>query len=121
MSIEKNVSYEAEVTQVAAQHQSNSAKETHKLLSNLDDQIKEKEYADLAKERLDDSTDNYNRLVGINREGIALTLCRPCVEQKLETLEKDSIIDFEKFFVKHESTMSPSRIFAAYKLKQKKE
>ena len=38
----------------------------------------------------------------------------------METVEKDSIIDFEKFFVKNESTMSPSSIFAAYKLKQKK-
>ena len=107
------------IIQVAAQHQSNIAKEKHQLLSSLDEQIKERQYADLAKERLqEDSIDNSNRLIGIDnlRDGIAATLCRPCVEQKIETVKEDTIMDFEGFSFQNEFTMSPSSIFASYKV-----
>lgn len=56
----------SKIIQVAVQHQSISAKVTHKLLASLDDQLKEKEYADLAKEILQESIDNFNHLIDIN-------------------------------------------------------
>ena len=95
------------IIQVAAQHQSKIAKEKHKLLSSIDEKIKERHYADLAKERLqEESIDNSNCLIGINnlKDGIAATLCRPCVERKIETIEEDTIMDFDKFFVSNEAT-----------------
>ena len=91
---------------------------------SLDDQVKGTQCEDLTKKRLQETEtiETSNHLVGINNltEGISITLCQPYVEQKLESIEKDSILDFEQYFFKNGSTISPSSIFATYKYKTRK-
>ena len=104
------------IIQVAAQHQSNNEKRRHKLIANLDEHIEEKEYVAVTKERIRESLKGEctsNRIIDLAglKGGVAATLCRPCVEAKIDTLEHDTILEFEKYFFENEGNMSPSDIF----------
>ena len=65
----------------------------------------------------DNGDTGNNRIIGIEdlRDGVATTLCRPCVEAKIQNVEEDTILEFEKYFMKKESSMSSSEIFKVYK------
>ena len=61
----------------------------------------------------DNGDTGNNRIIGIEdlRDGVVTTLCRPCVEAKIQNLEEDTIMEFEKFFMEKESSMSSTAIF----------
>ena len=110
------------IIQVAAQYQSDNDKRRHKLVANLNDHVEE-EYAAATKERIRESLNGEctsNRLIDLEglKGGVAATLCRPCVEAKIHTLEQDTILEFEKYFFANEGNMSPSDIFKSYKRSQ---
>ena len=94
------------IIQIAAQYQSDSKKRQG--------------YESIVKERLletDNGDTGNNRIIGIEdlRDGVATTLCRPCVEAKIQNVEEDTILEFEKYFMEKESSMSSFAIFKAYK------
>ena len=90
------------IIQVAAQYQSDNDKRRHKLVANLNDHVEE-EYAAATKERIRESLNGEctsNRIIDLEglKGGVAATLCRPCFDAKINTLEQDTILEFEKYF-----------------------
>ena len=104
------------IIQVAAQHQSNSEKEKHRHIASLTN-ISEYETQVNCKLTESPNETSGNRIVSIAelKNGVDATLCRECTTEKIRTIEDDTILSFEKYFMQNEDSMSSKEIFATYK------
>ena len=109
------------IIQIAVQHQSNNEKENQRITVSFD---QNKAYESAVTTKLEEASEveTGNRIIGIRElnDGINSTFCRPCVENKLETIETDTVLDFEKLYFENEKYMTPTAIFETFKRNKKR-